>query len=875
VNQYVGGNWLIHLNRLEVIIMKYVYHPDFLVSIRTLRNYGGKYQKSASIVEQIHSRIDFGDDNPFHGISLTKHSEQRIKNCLKYDLPGFCRLITICTNGITALCFVGKHDDSEKWLNRNKGLTLTADKDKRISKVFISSDIGNRDTRIQTITDYSVDKLYKKLPERYFNRIADEVSRSLIRKFEDMESIATEEDILELAYEINEKEKQDLFFDVFTLLKEGKVVDAKNRIDVYTNNSIPLEDLSNDEIKQLVEGDDFIDADGVGELLNHFIKTADYKSWMLFLGKEQKEVINKDFNGPAKLSGISGSGKTCVVIKRAIRLADKYHPEKILVLTLNKSLSKLISQLTDYACPERLRGNIVVKSFWEMCQEELKKYEPDNFEKLYNDVTWKHNEHISEIWDEYYDIWLQRRENNFDASKMIPIHMSLLSRGIYPKEYIRQEFDWVRTAFNKERRDEYFKIEREGRAIPFLEDQRDLILKGLTGWEDKMSLVGVTDYVGLALALHRHIDKMKPLYRCILIDEVQDFGTIELDIIRKLAQEDENDIFLSGDIVQKVSTKHTKMKSAGIDVSNRSVVIRRNYRNSKEILSAAYDVLNNNINVEVFKNEDFEILDPEYAYLSMPKPLALKANSISEEFTYCYQYLHDKYVVAGSNQKACIVLCGYTFVDIKSIGAKLNIPVLDGSSSLESGTIFLSDLEQTKGFEFDTMCILHCNQDVIPDPSLPREEWYRELSKFYVAMTRAKLELIISYSYTLSNFIQNSREYFSFYDWKEHIEDTDLKIIELPKPKRALPKKRVLKMTGNDFIYTREAIGCSVPLQEKLVKAIRGVNRAEAGNKQYEWENIQKLIETPKPDMYSVIRIFGKEGYTELQNVLRNNGVIE
>jgi hypothetical protein len=106
--------------------------------------------------------------------------------------------------------------------------------------------------------------------------------------------------------------------------------------------------------------------------------------------------------------------------------------------------------------------------------------------------------------------------------------------------------------------------------------------------------------------------------------------------------------------------------------------------------------LKKNIDVEVFKNEDFEILDPEYAYLSMPKPLALKANNINEEFTYCYNYLSEKYVDSQSNQKACIVLCGYSFVDIKAIGKKLKIPVLDGSSSLDTGNIFLSDLEQTK-----------------------------------------------------------------------------------------------------------------------------------------------------------------------------------
>jgi hypothetical protein len=148
------------------------------------------------------------------------------------------------------------------------------------------------------------------------------------------------------------------------------------------------------------------------------------------------------------------------------------------------------------------------------------------------------------------------------------------------------------------------------------------------------------------------------------------------------------------------------------------------------------------------------------------------------------------------------------------------------------------------------MCILQCNQDIIPDPSLPREEWYRELSKFYVAMTRAKLELIVSYSYTLSNFIQKSREYFNYYDWVEHVPDADSKLIELPKPKRLLTKTQVLEMTGDDFIYTRKAIGCPVSLQEKLVKSIRGKNSYVDG-KQEEWENIESLLNSAKRDMHS------------------------
>ena len=80
------------------------------------------------------------------------------------------------------------------------------------------------------------------------------------------------------------------------------------------------------------------------------MKSASFQQWMLFMHPEQKAIVEKEFNGPARLSGVSGSGKTCVVVKRAIYLAQKYPAEEILVLTLNKSLAKLIDDLTEYAC---------------------------------------------------------------------------------------------------------------------------------------------------------------------------------------------------------------------------------------------------------------------------------------------------------------------------------------------------------------------------------------------------------------------------------------------------------------------------------------------------------------------------------------------
>ncbi len=71
----------------------------------------------------------------------------------------------------------------------------------------------------------------------------------------------------------------------------------------------------------------------------------------------------------------------------------------------------------------------------------------------------------------------------------------------------------------------------------------DKILDCLYYWEEKMKFVGAIDYLGLTNMLYEHIDKIEPKYAYILVDEVQDFGTIELKIVRKLVEYGENDLF--------------------------------------------------------------------------------------------------------------------------------------------------------------------------------------------------------------------------------------------------------------------------------------------------------------------------------------------
>lgn len=61
----------------------------------------------------------------FSALSLfskrTKHGEQRVTNCIKYDLGGGYRLITIKNGYGLFITFLGNHDEVDDWLEKNKG----------------------------------------------------------------------------------------------------------------------------------------------------------------------------------------------------------------------------------------------------------------------------------------------------------------------------------------------------------------------------------------------------------------------------------------------------------------------------------------------------------------------------------------------------------------------------------------------------------------------------------------------------------------------------------------------------------------------------------------------------------------------------------
>lgn len=845
-------------------------HSDIKKQIQKMYASGGQNQRAAEKCKMLLWDLKNSVD-PFQVIQrypITNHGESRIKHCVKYDMPGFSRLVTIQDNGWLVLLFFGTHNEVDKWLEANAGLTVAiTDPQKGFFEVLISDDISDPKARINPVPDISSAPLYEKL-KHYWELLADGLPSFIQKHLQKLDTSSEDDEIFEVATAVDNSEKQELIFDVFMALRGGLVDEAKNRILAYQEKLKLISELSVEVVKQVSSNDQYLNLDDLDpDDMKILMSNKNWLEWMLFMHPAQKKVVDRDFSGSARLLGVSGSGKTCVVVRRAVRLAKKYKGEKILILTLNESLSKLIASMVEMLLnchgDNELRPQITVKSFWELCRELLIEYRNEPLdEKILGPKTHKHMESIDDVWEEYYKC----ENNNDDAEILFSFHQLLLARSIYPQEYMKQEFDWVRSFLSKENRNDYINVLRENRAVQFLETEREKILEGLDGWEKKMRAVGAIDYLGLTNELYHFIDKIESRYRCILVDEIQDFGTLELSIIRKLIEKQENDLFLCGDIAQQVYNKHHQIKVAGITIlPDAYLKILKNYRNSREILTASYEVFKNNVDESKYKSDDFEILNPEYANFSSPRPFLRKGNSLTDEFNASLQYLNEN---LEDKEKGCIAICDYSIFEIESLAEKFGLPVLNGSTEIGDDKIYLSDLNQTKGFEFDRMIILNVSKGIFPNPMFPAEEINREISKFYVAMTRAKKELTISYSKSMSQIFDKCKEFFYEDEWIGHVTSVPAQDPLPLKGKLNLPKSQSSKMTGKMFLYHRKAVGVSRELQNKILDLVTGKSVSEQGKK-IGWMNMDELkidvLSGREKPHYS--RLFGPNVYSELKQL--------
>ena len=67
-----------------------------------------------------------------------------------------------------------------------------------------------------------------------------------------------------------------------------------------------------------------------------------WEKWTVFLHPEQRQWVERDYTGPARVSGSAGTGKTIVALHRAVYLARTHPDARVLLTTFSDTLANAL-----------------------------------------------------------------------------------------------------------------------------------------------------------------------------------------------------------------------------------------------------------------------------------------------------------------------------------------------------------------------------------------------------------------------------------------------------------------------------------------------------------------------------------------------------
>lgn len=148
--------------------------PKVTDQIETLRKAGTMGVLLADKAEAIICRLKSGEawQADRKVAPRTAHGEKRIRKCVKYDLGWGFRLITLLRNDVLHVCYLGPHDQCDRWLADNSRLKEVDFGRSALYKVATQAlKVDGLHTEISSEESDDLDQRLQKLPDRSLRRI--------------------------------------------------------------------------------------------------------------------------------------------------------------------------------------------------------------------------------------------------------------------------------------------------------------------------------------------------------------------------------------------------------------------------------------------------------------------------------------------------------------------------------------------------------------------------------------------------------------------------------------------------------------------------------------------------------------------------------
>ena len=463
-----------------------------------------------------------------------------------------------------------------------------------------------------------------------------------------------------------------------------------------------------------------------------------WDKWTVFLHPSQRQTVERDYAGPARVSGSAGTGKTVVALHRAVHLARANEDARVLLVTFSDTLANALR-----ASLFRLVWNTPKLA------ERIDVHAMDAIAlRLYTSEFGK----PSFASDDGIKALLSAAAANIDGVRNSPAFLHAEWHDIVDTWQLK---DWAG----------YRDVPRLGRKTRLPEAQRALL------WQVFEQVIGHLEAQGkitrnrmYARLVEAMAKREHPVFDHVVVDEAQDIGVHQLRFLAAIVADHPNGLFFAGDLGQRIFQQPFSWKAQGVDVRGRSRTLKINYRTSHQIRTQADRLLGAQV------SDVDGIVETRKGTVSVfngPNPIIHDYPTEADEIRAVGDWLR-KHIDAGvaAHEIGVFVRSADELERAHAavLAADLRPRVLDRNMATEEGQVSITTMHLAKGMEFKVVAVMACDDEVIP--SQPRIEsaadevelteiYETERHLLYVACTRARDALHVSAVEPASEFLDD------------------------------------------------------------------------------------------------------------------------
>lgn len=463
------------------------------------------------------------------------------------------------------------------------------------------------------------------------------------------------------------------------------------------------------------------------------------EDWVRFLHPSQRELVTKEFNGPAKVSGAAGTGKTVVGLHRARSLAAK--GKRVLLTSFVKTLCRNMEHNIHVLCArsqlelhEQIKDRITVSTVHSLAL------------KLARQV----NKNVEIIGEEDITKLIKRRHAG--------------GGFLFDTGFLESEWNAVIEPQGITSWTDYRKARRTGRGKPLTVKQRKDCWTVFNGVQEDLRFVNKYSWAGICSLALQGLEEgtIASPFDAVIVDEVQDLQPQDLKLLAALSKDDPGNLMLLGDAGQRIYPGGFSLSKLGINVRGRSHILRINYRTTEQIRRFADQLLapeSDNLDDGTEQRSSHSLLNGPSPELRGFKTQPLQDQFIVEQI---------QRTISEGIQPNAIAVFARTKSQLKDTEKALraaNIPVFEIDSAVDlsnSAGINLATMHRAKGLEFKVVFVVNCSNEIVPhryslgklhDKGDYAAALERERQLLYVAVTRARDEAFITWIGERSEFL--------------------------------------------------------------------------------------------------------------------------